>query len=687
MDLNTIAEYVQRYREGDTEAFEELYKLTSSRVYFVCLNMLGSEQDANDAMQDTYLTACKNIRQLNDPKRFSSWVERIAINRCKDILKKKIPTPVDDEFIKETLLAEDELTLPEEYILKADKRKTLMKIMREQLSELQFQTVILYYFSNLSIAETAEVMGCSEGSVMNRLAVSRAKIKKYVEEQERNTGSKLFVFAGVPFLTKLFAEECETIGVPALSTDVLGQAAAMYKSSSTAEIFAKAGKAGLSVMSKKGLIIAASAALVGVGVGAIILSGNSTKKPQEPITVESIIAASRIESIASETYSEPVTNADSDLESYDKLIGNMLDFSESDLPEINGHIIMVGGGSSDYRHFVMTDDHKVYIKKREDSSNKFVYFCTVDDDTEEMLSILPFQDNMTTLDNDDDNAKDQDHLMVRKKDGSYVYYNTGIDKPIEFSADGLVYAQHYYDGLKLYTLEDSTLYVTELNDDGSVKTEKTAISVKAEPGEKAESKPHSLSAKYTYLDNVQTVIDSNYYGIMVLTDDHKIFHINEDDFVLDMDAPDVLYNKSRDVIEMPENTDKILPCIMNGYEFLFSETGEDGKMFVRKVSKNELSDEGAVREIALPDGVTLDDIEIICSTGSDRFYIATTDKKIYIRTDLASETGEGSWKLNNALSELYADGKIVNFYAISMPYALCDDGNLYDMTYRVFDDD
>ena len=51
------------------------------------------------------------------------------MNRCKDIIKKKTPTPVDDTVFKETLLAEDELTLPEEYILNADRRKTLLKIM------------------------------------------------------------------------------------------------------------------------------------------------------------------------------------------------------------------------------------------------------------------------------------------------------------------------------------------------------------------------------------------------------------------------------------------------------------------------------------------------------------------------------------------------------------------------------
>ena len=87
------------------------------------MNFLRNEQDAKDAMQDTYLTAFKNIRQLSDHQKFRTWVERIAVNRCKDILKKNQPVPVDDDILKETLLTEDEFTIPEKYIVDKDKRR------------------------------------------------------------------------------------------------------------------------------------------------------------------------------------------------------------------------------------------------------------------------------------------------------------------------------------------------------------------------------------------------------------------------------------------------------------------------------------------------------------------------------------------------------------------------------------
>nr|MCR5609236.1 RNA polymerase sigma factor [Lachnospiraceae bacterium] len=207
--------------QGDANAFEELYSATNKRVYFVCLHFLRNEHDANDAIQDTYIKAYKNIKQLSEPSKFPSWVERIAVNVCKEMARKNVPAPVEDEILSETIETEDELVLPEKYIIDAEKRKILIDIMQETLSELQYKTVLLYYFGSYSVAEIAEMMECSEGAVKNRLATARAKIKTAVEEKEKETKDKLFVFVGVPFLAKVFEEESKTVNAPELNKAML----------------------------------------------------------------------------------------------------------------------------------------------------------------------------------------------------------------------------------------------------------------------------------------------------------------------------------------------------------------------------------------------------------------------------------------------------------------------------------
>lgn len=429
--------------------------------------------------------------------------------------------------------------------------------------------------------------------------------------------------------------------------------------------------------SKKSLIIAAA-----ICVCLSSLAGCGDSQPQtEPQpymetrsvmpSIDDIIASESEAATAPSSATEPEEKEE---EGYDRAIGNMYDFEKAGAPEINGHISQVGGGSSYYRTFVMTDDHKVYIKDEDSSDDKFVYFCTVDADTEEMLTILPYEDNTGSLYNfDDDDAVDHNQLAVRKKDGTYVYYNDGVDKPIAFSAEGLAYVDHDFNGLKVFTVEGGTLYVTEYNDDGSVKAEKLPISVKQDK-------------EYVHIDNVTAVIDSYTDGMMVLTNDGQLFDLFEDRMVYDVEAPDAVYVKGRDITEMPENMDKIIPFINDGAKLVYSVPGEDNKIYVRNINREKLTDDEAVTEIALPEGCMVNDIEKLRYASYDTYYLTMADKKVYIGSHMDSEPAEQTWKLNKALTELYTQGKIVELGCLRR-YALCDDGNLYDMSYRVFDED
>ena len=93
--------------------------------------------------------------------------------------------------------------------MQEEKREILFRIMRDVLSVNQYQTVLLYYFSNLSISEVALQMGCNENAVKNRLSVSRAKLKEEILRLEEKKGVKLYSFAGVPILALIFSESAK----------------------------------------------------------------------------------------------------------------------------------------------------------------------------------------------------------------------------------------------------------------------------------------------------------------------------------------------------------------------------------------------------------------------------------------------------------------------------------------------
>jgi RNA polymerase sigma-70 factor (ECF subfamily) len=85
---------VSRYLGGDPEAFAALVKRHEVRLYNVCLRILGDADDALDATQDTFLTALRKLDQFRGDAAFSTWMHRVAVNTCYDLLRKRRRQPM-----------------------------------------------------------------------------------------------------------------------------------------------------------------------------------------------------------------------------------------------------------------------------------------------------------------------------------------------------------------------------------------------------------------------------------------------------------------------------------------------------------------------------------------------------------------------------------------------------------------
>lgn len=75
-----IQSLIQQAKEGDSRAWEVLYTKHRQRVYKICYSVTKNEADANDALQDTFLKATKNIKTFEGNSKFSTWLYRIALN-------------------------------------------------------------------------------------------------------------------------------------------------------------------------------------------------------------------------------------------------------------------------------------------------------------------------------------------------------------------------------------------------------------------------------------------------------------------------------------------------------------------------------------------------------------------------------------------------------------------------------
>lgn len=214
--MNNMEDLVKKAANGDRAAFDELYTLTSRGVWYTCISLLKNEENAKDIMQDTYLTAYERLRELKNPASAQSWLNRIAANKCKNFLTSGANKKAEEaEEILENI--PDDFLLPDEYVTDKANRKIIMDIIKNALSEEQFQTVILYYFDELTAAEIAELMDCHEKTVLYRLKTARKKIKEAILQYEEENKDKLHGAVPVIFLPRLLKADAEDAAVPEIA--------------------------------------------------------------------------------------------------------------------------------------------------------------------------------------------------------------------------------------------------------------------------------------------------------------------------------------------------------------------------------------------------------------------------------------------------------------------------------------
>ena len=361
--MKTIKELVLSAKSGNKKSFDKLYELTHNDVWYNCLSLLKDEENAKDIMQETYITAFLKLDTLNDEQKFCGWIISIAVNKCKNKLKGKVEYQIDDEVLI-TEAETDELMLPEEYITKTEKRKVLLQIMEDTLSFNQYQTVLMFYFDEMSISEIAQGLEISEGTVKSRLNSSRAKMKTAVEDYEKKSGDKLHGVVVVPFFTTIFKEEAKSLAVPNITIKLPnGQTLATSATKgiatgakSTVSSIVKA-TATATVKTKVIAVVCGATILAGISaVGISILAGcNAEKEPTEPSVISSTVQTSTVPTTVPKT---TVPKEVKDL--VDK--GEIKVDKDGNITDKNGKKVEVKDGKVE----VKTDDGKTVTVKVDD---------------------------------------------------------------------------------------------------------------------------------------------------------------------------------------------------------------------------------------------------------------------------------------------------------------------------------
>ena len=214
----SIRELVERAKMGDQQAIAALYEKTSRKAYYLSLQLVKDQDQAQDILQDAFLKVFTNLNMLQQPENFQGWLDTIVINKSKDYLKKKKPVLFSQMTGSEEPDSEPDFEDERGYFspekqVDYQETKRLVQEMIDRLPEEQRMAVVLYYLENLSVGQIARLMECSEGTIKSRLNYGRKSIKAQVLALEKK-GTKLYCMPLVPFLYWMFRQQILAAAAP-----------------------------------------------------------------------------------------------------------------------------------------------------------------------------------------------------------------------------------------------------------------------------------------------------------------------------------------------------------------------------------------------------------------------------------------------------------------------------------------
>lgn len=179
-----------RMRAGEDAAFDELVAACGHRMLAVARKMLPNEDDANDAVQDAFLSAFKNLANFDGRSQLNTWLHRITVNACLMKLrtrKRKPERSIEDflpAFVEDGHQVKPSEAWQPDRLAGIESRESMQALVREKIHELPeaYRVVLMLRdFEDLSTEEAAEVLGTTPNAVKTRLHRARQALRTLLD--------------------------------------------------------------------------------------------------------------------------------------------------------------------------------------------------------------------------------------------------------------------------------------------------------------------------------------------------------------------------------------------------------------------------------------------------------------------------------------------------------------------------
>jgi RNA polymerase sigma-70 factor (ECF subfamily) len=176
---------VERALTGDAEAFGEIVRRWERRIFALAFGMLGREEDARDATQETFLAAFRNLRGFRGEAKVSSWLHRIAVNQC---ITRQRRAKVRNESALETEEGKNAWSLasPSQYSPgRVVEGQEVTEAVRRAVNSLPVelrQVVVMKEFEELTFKEIAEILDLPLSTVKSRLYTALRQLQMRLQK-------------------------------------------------------------------------------------------------------------------------------------------------------------------------------------------------------------------------------------------------------------------------------------------------------------------------------------------------------------------------------------------------------------------------------------------------------------------------------------------------------------------------
>ena len=174
--MSDVSQLVSKAQAGDLNSYEALVRRFEASAFGHAFSVLGDSQLAQDAVQEAFIEAYRNLHSLKAPEAFATWFQTVVLTACSHMTRRKtVPTSPLEE-VKERLQSEDD---PISHIERQEREQMVHNAIQSLPDSLRAVTG-LYYIGGLPQCEVAAYLGLSETAVKKRLFNARQQLKRSI---------------------------------------------------------------------------------------------------------------------------------------------------------------------------------------------------------------------------------------------------------------------------------------------------------------------------------------------------------------------------------------------------------------------------------------------------------------------------------------------------------------------------